>query len=296
MKKPLKFRRLLVLFTVMLFTNLAQAQIESGEWINYKYSLIKTYSPPSQSINMGQLVTSLNNNIKNVVEVSFKYKDYSVLLSETSLKKIFATGSMIGGGGGNNAFEDLYYHTIPAEEKIKLWKGCNRSSPNCIWGVDLPVVHYLNEQCKSISFEFASQESAQDFAENMYYILHVDSHNPEQLALFRADSIQFCELAAKYREMDVKPTVTEEQRKYIVQANALNEEKRYSEALELYKKAIEIHPTSYPSAYYNMALIAAQIQDYRYAIYNMKKYLMLTPSAEDARAAQDKIYIWELKL
>jgi hypothetical protein len=45
-----------------------------------------------------------------------------------------------------------------------------------------------------------------------------------------------------------------------------------------------------------MALIAAQMGMYKYAILNMKKYLMLTPSAEDARAAQDKIYVWELKL
>jgi len=28
----------------------------------------------------------------------------------------------------------------------------------------------------------------------------------------------------------------------------------------------------------------------------MKKYLMLMPDAEDARAAQDKIYEWELKM
>jgi len=73
MTKLLKIRRLLVLCTALLFTTLAQAQIESGEWINYKYSLIKTYSPPSQPIIMDQLVTSLNKNIKNVVEVSFKY-------------------------------------------------------------------------------------------------------------------------------------------------------------------------------------------------------------------------------
>jgi len=45
-----------------------------------------------------------------------------------------------------------------------------------------------------------------------------------------------------------------------------------------------------------MALIAAQTKDYQYAILNMKKYLMLVPEAEDARAAKDKIYEWEAEL
>ena len=107
---------------------------------------------------------------------------------------------------------------------------------------------------------------------------------------------EFQKIVANYKALSEKPTITEEQRKYIVQANSKNEKKEYKEALELYKKAVDINPTSYPSAYNNMALISAQIQDYLYAIFNMKKYLMLVPEAEDARAAQDKIYEWEAEI
>jgi len=109
----------------------------------------------------------------------------------------------------------------------------------------------------------------------------------------RADSIQFSTLVAKYREMEVKPSVTEEQRKYIVQANMFNQKKEYSKAIDLYKKVIEVNATSYPAAYYNLALLEAQISSYKEAISFMKKYLLLVPDAPDARAAQDKIYEWE---
>ena len=71
----------------------------------------------------------------------------------------------------------------------------------------------------------------------------------------------FNSVAEQYHALYVKPLVTEEQRKSIVQANSKNEKKEYKEALELYKKAIDVNPTSYRSAYCNMALIAEQTND-----------------------------------
>lgn len=103
------------------------------------------------------------------------------------------------------------------------------------------------------------------------------------------------DFSKEFKKNNSPKTISEEQRKFIVQANAANDEHDYKKALELYKKAIKINAFSYPSAYYNMALIEAQINRYIYAIMNMKKYLMLVPESEDARSAQDKIYIWEDK-
>ena len=59
---------------------------------------------------------------------------------------------------------------------------------------------------------------------------------------------------------------------------------------------IDLGQTAYPAAYYNLALLLAQTQRFSKAIYNMKKYLMLEPEVEDARSAQDKIYLWEAQL
>jgi len=111
--------------------------------------------------------------------------------------------------------------------------------------------------------------------------------NAQQLILFEP-------IAAQYRALKVKPPVSEEQRKYIVQANALNQQKMYEKAIELYNKAIELDQTAYPAAYSNLALLSAQLHKFNTAIYYMKKYLLLEPDASDARGAQDKIYEWEI--
>ena len=107
---------------------------------------------------------------------------------------------------------------------------------------------------------------------------------------------QFDALAKEYREQAIKPGISEEQRKYVVQANMLTNQKNYMGAIELYRKAIEVNPVAYPAAYSNLALLYAQENYYERAINQMKKYLSLVPDAKDFRSAQDKIYEWELKM
>jgi len=108
----------------------------------------------------------------------------------------------------------------------------------------------------------------------------------KQLALFEP-------VAARYSALTVKQQMSEEQRRLIVQANALTQQKNYTEAMEQYEKSIKLDPTSYPSAYYNLALLRAQENSPVSAAFNMKRYLMLVPDAKDARSARDKIYEWE---
>lgn len=140
-----------------------------------------------------------------------------------------------------------------------------------------------------ISFEFQEPDRARRFADDLFFVQQWLRRQEEpRLALFGAK-------AAEYRALVAKPPVTEEQRKYIVQANALNEEKDYAGALALYLKAIDLDPVSYPGAYFNLALLSAQVKRYNAAITYMKQYLLLVPEAPDARSAQDKIYEWELK-
>jgi tetratricopeptide (TPR) repeat protein len=104
---------------------------------------------------------------------------------------------------------------------------------------------------------------------------------------------KFRQVADYYQTLIEKPTISEEQRKYIVRANALNDNKDYSGAIQYYDKSNAVNPLSYPAGYYNLALIASLAGNYSYAILNMKKYLLLLPNAADAREAQDKIYGWE---
>jgi len=114
----------------------------------------------------------------------------------------------------------------------------------------------------------------------------INESNTKELA-------RFTSIIAKNKNIITTPELIEEQRKYIVQANSFAKDKLYAQAIEAYKKAIAIDQVAYPAAYYNLALLLAEKKDFKEAIKNMKKYLLLVPDAPDARAAQDKIYEWE---
>jgi tetratricopeptide (TPR) repeat protein len=134
--------------------------------------------------------------------------------------------------------------------------------------------------------EGTAVKNAKLFLDAVYYLKTV----------FTAQKIEkFKEKAEIYKSMDPKPEISEDMRKCIVQATALTKDKKYDEAIKLYEKAMEIDET-FPDAHFNLALLYAQVNDFSSAIIEMKKYLMLVPDAKDARAAQDKIYEWEVKV
>lgn len=111
---------------------------------------------------------------------------------------------------------------------------------------------------------------------------------------YKNEILDFQKSISENKSTDENSVFSEEQRKLVVQASSLNNEKDYLTALIYYEKAMKLNPFSYPNAYYNMALLAAQMKRYNYAIMSMKKYLTLMPNVNDARNAQDKIYEWEL--
>ena len=140
-----------------------------------------------------------------------------------------------------------------------------------------------------ISFWFrdGSLQDAKRFTDALFFMQQLPVKEQEQrLALFEP-------IAAQYRELKIKPPVSEEQRKHIVLANLLTQRKDYTGAIDLYLKVIDLDPVSYPGAYFNLALLSAQLQQFKMAISYMKQYLQLEPEAKDARSARDKIYEWE---
>lgn len=118
------------------------------------------------------------------------------------------------------------------------------------------------------------------------------THNKQTARQLAAFKVQ----AAHYRALAVKPAVSERQRKFIVQANFMAQQKDYDDAIRLYQKAIKLNPVSYPAAYFKLAVFSAQVGRYERAISYMKEYLLLVPQGKDARSAKDKIYVWQLML
>lgn len=130
---------------------------------------------------------------------------------------------------------------------------------------------------------------ADDFIYIQNRLRDSDKNYNQQLTLFEP-------IAMNYRELKVKPAVSEDQRRFIVLGNSNFQEKLYDKAIANFIKAIEVDQTAYPAAYSNLALLSAQLKNYHAAVYYMKKYLLLAPDASDARSAQDKIYEWEDKI
>jgi tetratricopeptide (TPR) repeat protein len=302
--------RFSLLLGALMFTSFAQAQIEVGHWNNGNFSVTKTYTPvPSTQQDNSLFISKINKDLKEVVKILPLVKAEPKTWLECSaehIKNVTASDEEIE---AKECFGILYYHDIIIPQKIRVEKITIKgySESGDFGDVTFPVNavkmkgsnsgEFRNSIINEITFRFSSPETARDFAENMYYLL---LPYDKQLLAFNqaraADSIQFSISATKYRELQEKPPVTEEQRKYIVQANSMNERKDYTNAIQLFRKVIEINPTSYPAAYFNLALISALTRDYRYAIYNMRKYLLLVPDAPDARTAQDKIYEWEYEI
>ena len=154
------------------------------------------------------------------------------------------------------------------------------------WGPKSVIIKLPN---LNVYVRLRDLEYAKKLADDMVYFQHM-----KEFVSVKGDK-QFDSLAAQYRALKVKPAISEEVRRYIVQANAMTQSKNYNKAIELYEKAIAIDPTN-PMVYNNEALLLAMVGQYSSAINRMKKYLKLVPEAEDARAAQDKIYEWDAEI
>jgi tetratricopeptide (TPR) repeat protein len=106
------------------------------------------------------------------------------------------------------------------------------------------------------------------------------------------ERLEFEAQASSYRDAPVKPIPGEDVRRLRIQAEAAVNEKRFQDAADLYAKALYIAPW-WPEGHFNAALILGDLHQYDKAIHHLQKYLLLVPNAQDARAAQDKIYAWE---
>lgn len=104
----------------------------------------------------------------------------------------------------------------------------------------------------------------------------------------------FQTIVNNYRSATEKLVFPEEARRFKVQAEAAVNEKRFDDAQDGYREALEIAPW-WPEGHFNRALVLAELNEFPTAEVEMQRYLALVPDAPDARAAQDKIYIWEAK-
>lgn len=267
-----------ITLAALLFSSLVQAQIEVSKFKkSFRTVVEKTYTPEPRQLERNQLIADLRENtIKGVDGTGWKYD------ASTEFIRCKKSGSR------------YYYRDIIDNKKIKFFL---RESDG-LYGVGIWFKKSTTfSDSISLYLFFHEQQCARQYAEDMFYIQHhKDSLIREETKEYEQKLAEFQIIAKTYKEQTEKTAISEEQRKYIVQANAMNDKRDYEKAISLYNQAIEMSPVTYPPAYYNLALLYAQTSKFRLASFNMKKYLLLVPDAPDARAAQDKIYEWEAEL
>lgn len=264
-----------VLFEIMLTTNV-KAQTEE---IFYRPKLPQVEMQEAQTILARILRETGNLNHPKLIHIKGYGNPKAVSVFEDRFEM------MVNPQNITFYFSDLRNYTIqiiqikhPAATNYEAWSG---------YEIRLGKLELFIQR----GFSETSFLDFKKLADYLFYFQHQSN-----TILYDSLLIQFKPIAAQYITLKVKPTISEEQRKYIVQANGYNEQKMYQKAIDLYKKAIETDQTAYPAAYSNLALLSVQIDKFDAAIYYMKKYLMLEPESPDARGAQDKIYLWEAKL
>jgi len=280
--KTLKTSRLIItLLAVLFFANRTTAQDEEV----YYYPKLPHVEMSEAKTTLARILKETGNiNHPNLIHIKDFGNPKDVFISEDRIDlKINPQNTSIYFSDLPNYDIKIFQKKRPAKDNFPTYLSYEIMLGELIFWT-------TNREESSKSLE-SIQLNLKILADYLFYFQH-----QANIKRYDAQLIQFNPIAAKYRELKVKPPVSEEQRKYIVQANLLNQQKMYDKAIELYKKAIELDQTAYPAGYSNLALLSAQINRFDAAIYHMKKYLLLEPEASDARNAQDKIYEWELSI
>jgi tetratricopeptide (TPR) repeat protein len=131
-------------------------------------------------------------------------------------------------------------------------------------------------------------DRTEDYKAIVQMLKAAESDGPPQ------EAARFEQAVQMYRAATTRPVFPEEARKYKVQAEAAVRDKQFKKAANAYRKALDVAPW-WPEGYFNRALVLSELGDYRTAVREMKRYLILVPNAANARAAQDKVYEWEGK-
>lgn len=106
------------------------------------------------------------------------------------------------------------------------------------------------------------------------------------------EEARFERAVQEYLASASKPMLGEEARSFKVQAEDAVKNKRFEDAADLYAEALQVAPW-WPEGHFNRALTLGELKEFDTAVFEMKRYLRLVPDAANARAAQDKMYVWQ---
>lgn len=236
----------------------------------------------------------------NAFEISYAFYFYpSQTEGQTEVEILIFTSSLgseysphIGRGYFLNMFQnkyadlDLLINDLDAEidhnnETVaKLAKGASTLLPDLDNPKTRAIYDNTNSTIKSTHLAIES--------------LNKRKNKVKQIEIEKTADARFLEALRSNQATPVKFVMPESARRYMVQAEDAVREKKFDAAADLYKQALDVAPL-WPEGHFNRALVLGETGSYASAVSEMKRYLLLVPNASNARAAQDKIYVWERK-
>lgn len=147
-----------------------------------------------------------------------------------------------------------------------------------------PMVDAHLEKAKQSDAAGKYAESLPEYAQALNYAANEQEASTLRTAMFTASS-----------KMPTPPEIPDEARRRVVRGELMLKDGQLDRALVEFNEALRMAPYV-PKLYYNTALICGQLKQYDEAIRHMRLYLLAAPEAPDARAAQDEITKWEMRL
>jgi hypothetical protein len=138
----------------------------------------------------------------------------------------------------------------------------------------------------TLAFSWLEEADARAFA-NAFNRLAYAANRDENFPAFAA-------AAKAWRENPAKPPIAPEAEKRQALAEKALDEQNLDAAIENYEKAVQIQPM-WPEAWYSLALLYGEQNNYAGAANCMRHYLELAPDATDSDEAREKLAAWEGK-
>jgi len=236
---------------------------------------------------------------KEIVDRNFKGKTITVVLDDagkTAKLEFFSDSKMISTKQGRKEYEYVYgsgQRLVVIMGKVTITNTYTDGRPPQV-RQGVPVFFVRNEP--STVHSLASFEIKDDAIQLVDAVLRLENYfTTDRIPAINAELERFQPIADGYRAQNPRPTIPEDARKYQVQAESALAEKKYDDAIRLFRKALELSPW-WPEGHFSLALLYEQQEFLPHAYLEMKKYLALVPDAVDARKAKDKLYVWELKM
>jgi tetratricopeptide (TPR) repeat protein len=111
------------------------------------------------------------------------------------------------------------------------------------------------------------------------------------------ETASFPEFQAKakaWREMQARPPLPDEVIRLRVLAEDAYQNKEFERAVDFYEKGLAMEPL-WSDGQFNAAILDGELGHYAEAAMHMRRYLELSPDSKDAKAARNKMYVWDEK-